>query len=84
MTEQELIERLACAEHDSWSRWMLWLFTRCVANPDGSATIPAALVERWMRQAYTAYDDLSEEEKHSDRTEVMHILPIIKDFANRA
>jgi len=83
MTEKELIERLADAEHDSWARWMQWLFSTCKVNEDKSMTIPAPLVERWMRQAYTIYDDLSEEEKHSDRNEVMHILPIIKEFANR-
>ena len=83
MTEQELVEFLAYAEHDSWSRWMQWLFSMCIVNDDKSVTIPAPLVERWIRQAYTIYHDLSEEEKHSDRNEVMHILPIIKEFANR-
>lgn len=81
MTEKELIELLADEEHDSWARWMQWLFSRCIANDDKSMTIPAPLVERWMRQAYTIYEDLSEEEKHSDRNEVMYILPIIRRFS---
>jgi hypothetical protein len=84
MTEQELIEQLSDAEHDSWARWMQYLFTRCIANPDKSATIPADLVERWMRQAYTIYDDLSEQEKQSDRDEVAHILPIIKKYTEES
>ncbi len=49
MTEKELIEHLADAEHDGWARWMQWLFSTCKANPDKSMTIPAPLVERWMR-----------------------------------
>lgn len=76
-----LIEALADAEHASWARWTDYQFGRCKANPDGSLTIPAALVERWRRQAATPYADLSEAEKESDRKEVREILPLIQAAA---
>lgn len=83
MTEQELIERLAAKEHDSWARWMDYLFNRCdiERGKDGFRyVIPHELVERWKRQVDTPYTDLSEQEKQSDRDEVAHILPIIKAY----
>lgn len=30
MTEEELIEQLADKEHDSWARWMRYLFSKCL------------------------------------------------------
>lgn len=83
MTKEELIEALADKEHDSWARWMDYLFTKSVANADGSTTIPADLTERWERQCATRYADLSESEKQSDRNEVARILPFIDEYAER-
>lgn len=92
MTEQELIELLADKEHASWANWMKYLFNVCEAysiiDPDGfnrykGVLIPPELVERWQLQIDTPYDDLSEKEKQSDRDEVSHILPVIREFANK-
>ena len=80
MTEDELIEALADKEHASWARWMCYVFDIGKTNEDGSFTIPKEYVDRWLRQACTDYKELSEREKQSDRDEVAHILPIIKDF----
>jgi hypothetical protein len=44
---------------------------------DGSIVLPADLVARWERQIATRYDELSEEEKQSDREQVMKYLPLI-------
>jgi len=90
MTEQELIEQLADKEHASWARWMKYLFDVCEAysiiDPDGfdrykGVLIPPELVERWQRQIETPYEDLPELKKRSDRDEVAHILPIIREYA---
>lgn len=86
MTEQELIEHLADAEHASWARWMAYLFSKCNAgehlpNEYPEMTVPSALVSRWHTQAVTPYADLSEQEKQSDRDEVAHILPFIQRYA---
>lgn len=82
MTQEELIEQLADKEHASWANWMLYLFSKCEINPDGSVTIPSGLAERWQRQAETDYADLSEREKQSDRDEVAHIMPIIEEYVS--
>jgi hypothetical protein len=74
---EDLIEKLADAEHASWARWMDYLFGRCYPEIDGSLMIPADLVARWQRQVATPYADLGESEKQSDRNEVAHIVPFI-------
>lgn len=74
----ELIEQLADAEHAGWSRWMIYQFDQCIADKDGSLTIPAHLVDHWRRQATTTYANLSEPEKEADREEVRRIIiPIL-------
>lgn len=90
MTEQELIKQLADKEHASWARWMKYLFSVCeaysIVDPDRfgrnkGVLIPPELVERWQRQIDTPYEDLTEQEKQSDRHEIAHILPIIREYA---
>ncbi len=80
MSEQELIEQLADKEHASWSHWMDYLFSKCKSTVEGDVIIPCDLAWRWSQQADTSYADLTEQEKQSDRDEVVHILPIIKEF----
>ena len=60
-------EELAKAAHDLWAHWMRYQFSQCHALEDGSLVIPADKVNRWQRQANTEYEDLSEDEKRSDR-----------------
>lgn len=78
VVSEQLIEKLAAAEHASWSRWMNYLFSKCSQTPGGHLTIPAGLVQHWERQIDTPYADLSESEKQMDRDEVAHILPFIE------
>lgn len=81
VNKEELIELLADKEHDSWSRWMKYLFSKCDECPERSGlVIPADLVERWKDLAELPYSHLSELSKQSDRDEVAHILPIIEAF----
>jgi hypothetical protein len=63
---------------------MDYLFSKSTTLPDGSVIILAELAVRWKRQTYTSYERLSEQEKQSDRNEVAHILPIIKEYVNDA
>lgn len=81
MTKQELIERLADAEHASWAHWMDYLFSKGRFNSDGSFTIEAEAVGRWKRQSMTLYADLTDGEQQSDRDEVHKIIPIIETYA---
>lgn len=72
-----LLEKLSAIEHARWSHWQKYLYSQSVPQDDGSLLIPAELVKKWNKQAYTEYDDLSEREKMSDREQVMKYLPLI-------
>lgn len=74
----ELLEQLAAVEHERWAHWQTYMHSQCERGPDGSLTIPAALVERWERQAATLYADLSDREKESDREQVRRYLPLVR------
>ena len=76
---KETIEELADLEHDSWARWMKYLFSVSKKNEDGSVTIPKDKVERCERQMNTDYNDLSNKEKESDRKEVRKFIKVVKD-----
>lgn len=69
-----LIERLSAIEHDRWSHWQRYLHEQCSPLQDGSLRIPAELVGRWTEQLNTAYAELSEPEKESDREQVRRYL----------
>jgi len=69
-------ENLSSVQHEIWSRWMRYLFDKCLKNEDGSYLIPSDFVKRWERQMNTNYEQLSEKEKESDR----EIAQIILDF----
>lgn len=76
--KEELVEKLACIEHERWARWQAYLHGYCcVENNDGSLTIPAEKVRLWQRQIDTIYDKLSESEKESERIQVREYLPLI-------
>jgi len=80
-----LRERLADVQHDIWAHWMDYQFSVCQYNEDGSVTIPADKVERWMRQQGAPYDALTEKERESDRHQADKVLavlqPTLRDLA---
>lgn len=67
LDDPALLERLADAEHERWSGWMIYQET-------------AAPVKRadWPRKATTKYGGLTEAEKESDRIEARKTLAIIR------
>ncbi len=74
-----LVEELAAIEHERWSHWQCYMHSNGQKQADGSLIIPAELVNRWEKQAATAFDDLSEQEKKSDREQVCRYLPLIAE-----
>lgn len=74
---QGITEELAALEHERWSHWQRYMHEQGKRESDGSIIIPAALVTRWDNQATTAYANLSEREKDSDREQVARYLPVI-------
>lgn len=77
LQSEELLESLARIEHERWSHWQRYMHAQCITEEDGALVIPGELVRRWSRQMSTAYDDLSEKEKESDREQVGRYLPTI-------
>ena len=78
MCSYDLVEVLANQAHDSWSGWMIHLFTKSVLNADGTVTIPAESVQRWKRQLATPYHELTATEKESDRREARKTLKALQ------
>ena len=68
MKDNQQREQLAEHQHDTWSDWMKWMFSRgTITDEDGVWVMPADLVIRWQRQMDTAYDQLPDHEKINDR-----------------
>ncbi len=79
LNSAEILETIAAVEHERWSHWQKYLHAQCTPNPDGSLTIPAAEVQRWSLQMETAYADLTEAEKDSDREQAREYLAALRD-----
>lgn len=79
MSRDDLREQLAAIEHERWAHWQQYVHSKGERTADGSLLLPASLVERWERQIGTAYADLSEAEKASDREQVDRYWPLITD-----
>jgi hypothetical protein len=73
-----LREVISDIQHKIWIRWMKYLFSVCVRNEDGSATIPADKVARWEGQIATSYFDLSEQSKDSDREQTDDVVQALQ------
>jgi len=72
-----LRELLSALMHDIWSTWMRHQLSVSTPHPDGSITIPADKVARWMRQMRTSYLELDEAEKESDRQQADKIIAVL-------
>ena len=70
-------EKLAEAQHNIWSHWMVYVFSVCRELEDGSCVIPSEYVLRWHRQMNTVYPELSDAEKASDREQAAKILEVL-------
>ncbi len=71
---QDVIEAVATQAHAAWCGWMEYLFAKGETNDPGEVILPGWAVERWRRQMRTAYPDLPEDEKESDRKEARRYL----------
>ena len=75
---RELTERLAAIEHERWAHWQRYMHGKGVRQADGSMLIAADLVARWEKQMMTAYGELDDGQKESDRDQVKRYLPLIE------
>lgn len=78
---QDEKEKLAELCHDQWSGWMKYLFSKCVTKVGvPGAFMPDEFYNRWQKQMNTAYENLSEKEKDSDRKEADKFLKLLVDM----
>lgn len=76
--EQELREKLANLQHEQWSGWVEYMFSKGTVNDLGEMVLPNYFFERWSRQLATPYSELPENEKESDRIEADKYLPLFE------
>lgn len=87
--KDELFEKLAAIEHERWADWQRYCFEKLnirryfksevvKKTNDTEGDNYKLQVNNWWRQIETPYKDLSEEEKDSDREQVMRYWYLIK------
>ena len=76
MDRGELFEKLAEIEHIRWADWQSWCH-RVLRENCPSPELEKVL-KAWDEQIATKYDDLSENEKDSDREQVMRYWHLIE------
>lgn len=69
-----MFEDIANKQHEIWSHWMKYQFTKCEPDNEGNLVIPREWVARWKRQMLANYAELSDSEKESDRNVVRNFL----------
>ena len=89
--KKELLrELLAEAQHEIWSHWVRYLFSKCDNGvprslsyiDDDSLIIPGELVRRWVRQIKKPYFALTPKEREFDRDQADKVLLVIDNFMN--
>ncbi|MFT9113838.1 MAG: hypothetical protein ABF443_06970 [Acetobacter malorum] len=73
----EGIDTLAAVEHQRWAHWQRYMHNQGIKLEDGALLLPADLVKRWERQMDTPFEELSEDEKDSDRDQVRQYISVI-------
>lgn len=76
----ELLEAISAVEHERWAHWQRYLHEQCQVDAHGNLVIPAELAKRWTRQMNTAYTDLEESEKDSDREQATEYLKVLSGY----
>jgi hypothetical protein len=78
--KDELFEKLAAIEHERWADWQRYCHKTLRENlkePVGGLQLDEVL-SRWEFQINTPYNNLTEQEKDSDREQVMRYWYLIK------
>jgi hypothetical protein len=76
MSNDAFREELAAYAHDAWCRYMNHMFGKCVRQ-GVAILIPGDYAQSLKRLAAIPYENLSEQEKESDREEADKILSMI-------
>jgi len=70
-------EQLASVQHEIWSHWMKYLYSRWYKVGEERLDIPLEELKRWQRQMQTPYTDLTPKEKDSDREQADKVLNVL-------
>jgi len=73
--KDKLFEKLADIEHERWADWQSWCHK--ILRENCPSPELEKVLERWDMQIATNYEFLSEEEKDSDREQVMRYWKLI-------
>jgi len=92
LSSEEKLEALAALEHEQWAHWTKYMlgvlgeviglgFYEARGKGLRTAGIDEAneALKRWRRQVETAYADLSEKEKESDREWARKVLSLLEE-----
>jgi len=71
----KLMEKLADIEHQRWADWQKWCHK--VLRENCSSDKLEKVLKRWDKQIKTNYKDLPEQEKDSDREQVLRYWNLI-------
>jgi len=74
-----LVEPLADMCHRQWVHWMTYLFKQGDFNEDGSFTVNAESMNRWLRQVASDYKSLSGKEQDSDREQAKKYIELLRE-----
>jgi len=75
--DSEIREGLAKVQHEIWAHWMKYLLSRMTWDEDVGYIVSPVDVMRWKRQMRTAYGDLADYEKDSDRSQADKVLALL-------
>ncbi len=81
---EKFLEIGADLEHERWSGWMKYMLSRMTQRSDGTLQFNDDDIGRWMQQMMTAYKDLPEYSKESDRKEVRSYFPILDSIVTES
>lgn len=79
-SEEEMIEKLAAIEHERWADWQKYCHSKGILDEFGNLKFMSGYIKNWERQINTHYNNLTEEEKQSDRDQVMRYWPLIQEL----
>ena len=75
-TANPTFEKLAEIEHERWADWQAYVHSKMFKDGEYMC-LSVPNFERWERQIKTPYAELSEEEKDSDRDQVVRYWDLI-------
>ena len=65
--EHPHLDKIRWLNFELWCNWVRYMYNQSIVHEDESCTLTDHDYERWLRQLSTPYEELSFDEKNSDR-----------------